>query len=432
MQSENTKSKDGIATLLEAFQKKDALSTENIQELLDCNRQSVNNYLHRLKELGYPLHKETKNRKAFYSLADCENLSETPLFHPLTQNHLRKYTIMSALQNGPIKKEDLKKHFVLPNCKTADLKDSFPLDVNQTSFYNLRNELENEGEITLNKIDSKYYISPVNIPFCLSLDEDSVSQLAFELSTMPPGSLYHKQFQSITRKLNALLGCFDDDTEYQENYLIYGKCMNGMKNIADKFTLFNKVNYKHRLLDITYIPKKEPKQNLRFATGLLVYSVEKDTFYAIGRRIGNDTQSSEQTYIILRVDSIQSVHETTQENQEYRSEYYLNMFDNMFSISVEPPVDVGVEFEAFGNIPQKIRQLAKHRKNGKCEEITRSDTSTVLLYTDKISGLDDFAAYLRTFGKSARVLFPQELKERMCASAKLSLKNYQEADNELH
>ena len=49
-----------------------------------------------------------------------------------------------------------------------------------------------------------------------------------------------------------------------------------------------------------------------------------------------------------------------------------------------------------------------------------------IVYIDQVSGLSDFANYLRRFGRSVRVIEPLSLKEKMRQSVALSLARYQE------
>ncbi|MDE6914926.1 MAG: WYL domain-containing protein, partial [Lachnospiraceae bacterium] len=49
-----------------------------------------------------------------------------------------------------------------------------------------------------------------------------------------------------------------------------------------------------------------------------------------------------------------------------------------------------------------------------------------IIYTDTISGLSDFAKYLRKFGKSAHVIEPQALKNKMKQSFERTLARYEE------
>ena len=100
------------------------------------------------------------------------------------------------------------------------------------------------------------------------------------------------------------------------------------------------------------------------------------------------------------------------------------MFQNMFSISIDKPYDVTIEFDNFGNIEQKINSLKKQRPNASIERNGKK-----FIYKDKVSGLDDFASYLRRFGFGVRVLEPEELRDKMRYSVTETQRLYQEETN---
>lgn len=93
----------------------------------------------------------------------------------------------------------------------------------------------------------------------------------------------------------------------------------------------------------------------------------------------------------------------------------------MFSISVEKPVYVKVEFDRVAKVQRKVESLAKNRKYADIEVLEGK-----IVYTDKISGLSDFIMYLRRFGKSVHVVEPESLKRKLQYSVNNTLKRYGE------
>ena len=93
----------------------------------------------------------------------------------------------------------------------------------------------------------------------------------------------------------------------------------------------------------------------------------------------------------------------------------------MFSISIEPPTDVIVEFDNVANIERKLRYLSCQRRYASIEV-----SSKTIIYKDKISGLTDFAMYLRKFGKCVHVIKPAKLQEMMMYSINRTLSRYKE------
>lgn len=140
-----------------------------------------------------------------------------------------------------------------------------------------------------------------------------------------------------------------------------------------------------------------------FMTGLYLYSSDKDRLYLIGRKRGNTTDS------ILNAEKIISISVAEGKNTLYRNAYYLTLFDEMFSISIEPLTHVKVQFDNVFNIYQKLGTLQSFRKNSK---VSKSADGKII-YEDDLRGLEDFAKYLRRYGRSVQVLEPAELKARM-------------------
>ena len=94
----------------------------------------------------------------------------------------------------------------------------------------------------------------------------------------------------------------------------------------------------------------------------------------------------------------------------------------MFSISTGKPFEVEVEFDHVFGILNKVKRLSEKRKH----------TSKVIcinqkiIYRDTIRGLQDFAVFLRRFGRSCKVIKPVELIQLMDTSINRSLTRYEQ------
>lgn len=207
---------------------------------------------------------------------------------------------------------------------------------------------------------------------------------------------------------------FEKDQTRWKNYFIYGKKYTQFKQLQSLLKKLKLLPYQEKLLIFTYKTQTDDTISVMLATGLLVYSLEKDKLYVIGNSIltGED--------IIINLASVLSIETTEFRNLHFQSSYYLQLYESMFSISIEKPVKVVIEFEYIFNIPLKLQQLAIQRKKAKI--VTKNNK---LIYTDEISGLNDFANYLRRFGKSFRVIEPLELREKMEFSARRALNRYE-------
>ncbi len=423
MKSNNTKIRKTLALLFDMFQSHNKLSITDIMKLLRCNRTSAYNYLKRLENAGYVFKKIQENNRTFYSLVSTDDqIPELISYTPMTADVLRKFAIIRELQNGPIKKDTFRNHFTI--YKSEEIHDGdgrIPLDIKITQYYNLLNDLLNEGEIVLNAADQKYYLTGKSIPLQIRLHEDNLINLQIKLSTINAGIPYYEQLQELYSKINILLGNLDHDIPNVQNYLIYGKKMNGLSASSVQLNKITDCDYKNKILCITYFNSHNDTLTSYIATGMIIYSVEKDKFYLLGAEYPDGIVSSNQRHTIIDIANITHVYNIDAVHTCYHSAYFQTMFDDMFSISVEPPTKVIVAFERAANIERKIKYLQMQRKNARVQ--IQDDT---ILYTDKISGLADFAQYLRQFGRSAHVITPLSLRERMQKSVELSLTRYKE------
>ena len=190
-------------------------------------------------------------------------------------------------------------------------------------------------------------------------------------------------------------------------HLTHGKLNLISAEIENKLNEFQKFDYKNKVLEIPYHANNGQENIFTFATGLLVYSQEKNQFYLLGETNGIKT--------ILRLSNIADTHnirETTISNYIYANSEYTHIFHEMFSISLEEPMRVAVRFQKFGNIERKVRTLMSFRKHTK-PTVDFEFSPEEIFYADTIRGLEDFARYLRSFGRAALVIEPPKLVERM-------------------
>ena len=265
--------------------------------------------------------------------------------------------------------------------------------------------------------------------------------------------------QEIVRQLDGFLSPFDlKDTRRFETF---GIGQGDSEGIRERINEYSKHNYKGNVLEITFSdPETADKRTCKIKTGLLVYSRDKDKLFLIGRDV--DTNKS------IKIDDsdVIEIKGTEMVNDVYGSDYFEKMFETMFVASVEPEYEVELHFKDFGNIGDKVERLKKSRlrKSTKSMESTNpkidiipedeedekelpevdtipedevdekerecfrrfDDEFKVIRYRDHVSGLEDFAKYLRGFGSSVIVVKPEELKKRMLESIDRSIEAYAE------
>lgn len=235
------------------------------------------------------------------------------------------------------------------------------------------------------------------------------------LSNTEPLELLYKKIASIY-----------DWESYDSATQIYGKSNRIDKNQLDYLNKFIRHPYKTNTLQINYLSRKGEMQ-LTIDSGLLFYSVETNCFYLLCINI------SDKNIMQLRMDHIISITERTTKNWNYRSSNFINIYDEMFSASYEPQkTHVKVLFQDFGNIRERLEALHNKRKLSKLYDIEplAGDIPHSIVYEDDLRGISAFSRYLRSFGSSALVLEPTELRDSMIQSNLKILQNYEGALDE--
>ena len=160
---------------------------------------------------------------------------------------------------------------------------------------------------------------------------------------------------------------------------------------------------------------------------MVIYSVEKAALYLFGKVFTEDPVLTPVSDSIIDLSTVTDFEETKYPNNNYHSAAFQKIFSEMFSISVEEPVNVTVRFDLTANVKRKVQYLKQQRSGASIDFLPDENQ---LEYTDTIRGLNDFANYLRQFGKSVHVIAPAELKEKMEFSVDRTLSRYEEADHE--
>ena len=212
-----------------------------------------------------------------------------------------------------------------------------------------------------------------------------------------------------------------DWASYDSSTQIYGKSNRIDKQQLKYLNNFIKHPYKTKTLEINYLAR-DKAMKLTISSGLLFYSVETNSFYLLCFNMDN------KSIMQLRLDRIVSIREGDEKNKKYRSNTFLNIYEEMFSASFEPEkTHVKVIFQDFGNIKERLSALHNKRKFSKLYDISplSEEIPHSIMYEDDLRGVSAFARYLRSFGSSALVLEPSSLQALMIQSNQLTLKNYE-------
>lgn len=263
-------------------------------------------------------------------------------------------------------------------------------------------------------------------------------------------------FSDVLKGIEDIITVFDNDDFYniEDYYRDLGIRGNKNSNIEKNLNKLSKLDFKKYLLEIEYKPahptagkdlsremlegklekklgkkteeksggksdKKNQIENHKFAVGLVVYVSDKDRLYLLGKDKGSNE------CIILNTERIKKVSETKMKNNIYGSSEFIDIYHEMFSISVDEPFELKVEFQNTFNIYEKIKRMSAVRPNAVIS-LKSNDENTIVYYEEKVRGVEDVARWLRSFGRSVKVIKPYILKDRMKSSIERALANYGE------
>lgn len=198
----------------------------------------------------------------------------------------------------------------------------------------------------------------------------------------------------------------------------------GKQNLISKeqlhmLELFEKFPYTEYALSIPYTTNRGIVVTVLFRVGMVMYSVETNRIYLIGK-----DDEDRNTIIALdriRLDEVSVAEDSF--NYIFESPEFKAIFDEMFHLSTEPAVRVQVRFQNLPFISAKVQRLCSIRPKASVRAI---NNDTELLYTDTLRGMDDFARYLRRFGRSVIADSPEELRERLIFTSRKTIRMYRE------
>ncbi len=218
-------------------------------------------------------------------------------------------------------------------------------------------------------------------------------------------------FKSFDKKVDFFVN--NGISQSEMTYYTHGRTNLLPTEEKQKLLQFQMQPYQTRQLRICFRSGKGGLEQILFSVGLCVYSMDKNRFYLLGETSGRK--------IILRMDRMLSFEASEEPNLIYHSQEYRQIYDEMFSISIDDPVQVRIRFQRIYGIEKKVELLKSMRKKA-----VLTYTEKELIYEDTIRGLPDFSGYLRRFGRSVLVDEPTELKEKMINSAKRTISRYEE------
>ena len=233
-------------------------------------------------------------------------------------------------------------------------------------------------------------------------------------------SLVGSPLQSVYEKVTEIY----DWESYDISTHIYGRINQIEKKQLDALDLLLSHPYKTNCLNIDYMGING-LISILVCPGIIFYSAETSCFYLLC------INRTENMIAQLRLDRIQNITDALEKNAHYRSQEFQDIYEEMFSTSYSPELThVKILFQDFGNISERIQALHAKRKKSKIYSLDTpiENLPHTIVYEDDIRGLSAFSRYIRSFGSSALVVEPLELRDNLINSFKKIKKNYERND----
>lgn len=466
---------DMLLKLLEKESPAGGISGDLIMKRLGINsRQSLANYIEELRGRGLPVECRKEHRTPLYFLAEKkekrtgvkrEKAAEAELPAPIDSKAVLRYHVTRILESerdremsiweierqydlrttemwdtigetGMVRRDDLREviaemvgrgeviRVLSSGNPLEDTADDTSEDASgDTTEENLKRDA---GEI--------YHLAPRSVPVVLELNEEQCWEFFAMLENLKGGTPFDKHWESIHQKVATALGAEQSAVFEDERVIAVGRAYMHFDSVQERMRLFDGIPFQTAMVR-GKLRDKSGEHWEEFGVGAIVYSVEKDKLYIVTHRKGKrvkksalpkkEQQSSRRdVYRIIDMDRLLKVSATNRKNDWYDSEDCRGFLDTAFSVSTEKNVRVEVLFKNTARNRKLLQGLETRRRQAVYEE-----QGDWLLYTDSVSGIGDFANFLRQFGSEVRVIAPQKLKERMAASAQRVLERYGEVEH---
>ena len=390
---------------------------DELQEKYDIKRKTLKDDIAFLKNSGFDIPKHSK-KNGGYCLSeeikeDIRNKMGSKLLsqkntmtEKLFSSDILKTIILLIMQNER-NYIDLRqlcnkyRDFFMSEYDLEDW-DTKEKNIKSNLKYNLENEktgLISEGLVEKRVISSgTVYGVTKKSPMYIYLSESEIIDIICAIECFGSSYILKKELISVYHKLSKALNNVSDNPSLTEMVSI-GNIVNRNPKISEQLSKLDDVAYDRYVIRIQYYDK-----DIKFKVGIVVYVADKDKLYMIGKHRNNKK-------LIIDLDAISGPIEVTEEvNDIYQDDYYIQIYEEMFSISVEPKEHVIVEFKNYGRIYDKFKKLQEERPNA---SIHFSADSKEGIYEDDIRGMSDFAKFLRRFGRGVKVIAPEKLKIEM-------------------
>ena len=436
-----------ILRLLQNSDREHPIALSELMERYDTSRRTIYDDIKALQDSGYAV--ENVSRKGFYLLRDREaktgesehNGSEAVEYAYKRKELYRKSRVESfqevmlmitiQLSRNPLSLDEIVEAY--GRICSYDSRNASSLN---SAVSRKVDQLVERGYLV--EEDGRYTTS-LSAPVYLRLTEKQIEDLNDLILLYGQDGAHAKTLAGIAEQLRAVYegGMLDEEGKS------YGIGLHRIRSdeTQSEVDLINRYAYDRKKLRLTYEGKRGDRSKINgFSTGLVIYASDKDRLYLIGRSdlmkapsSGEWVRNHEYSYLILDVSRILEISEMDDQNTDFQSEEYMEMFRQMLVVDVDPPEQVRVEIEAGNrNLIRKFERHIRTRNEGMADGqgvAALTGTNGGYLYTDTVRGLEELARFLRQYGRSVTVHCPEELRKKMLFTAERALERYGVKEN---
>ena len=243
--------------------------------------------------------------------------------------------------------------------------------------------------------------------------------------------VFFESYDAINRKLAYISHGSDSANRSPKNLRTSGKRNTLSEEQISQLSELERFDYRNYALEIHYHSAKRGFLSTVLRVGLILYSVETNRIYLIGKNeldydtiIPLDSIDREQLAIACKEDKPIN-------NYIYNKPEFQQMKRQMLNISTEEAKDVKVRFARLRSIDNRLKRFQEVRSSDRNPAVfTPNEDGSEMIYTDRIRGVGDFSRFIRRFGRAAIVEFPLELRESIMESSRKIIALYENPEEE--
>lgn len=201
---------------------------------------------------------------------------------------------------------------------------------------------------------------------------------------------------SKNNKLDVIIGKLYGTNEYEKDIPLIGIAI-----------------YERKIINAKYKNNKNEVYEMKIEPLALVYYEFENKFYLLGQY-----DNKLMTYNLERLIEINITNEKFKDKLNIDFDKYLA---NIWGMESGDRVKVKVKFLKEANVEEKVKRDLQRRIYK-----TIDDYDDYFIYCDEIIGINSFKQWLRSFGSSAIVLEPKELRDEIIDAVKKALRYYKD------